>query len=161
MFDPRLMAPDGSSYSRTNALAGMTPATNLAATSGMTPPGAQTLAGPMGANGGPGNPGGGGSHFQRPNRTSFGFQDQPWYQQWVAAHPDYQPGMMAGFDQRQNGPSPYGFGSDFRTQVQDWKAARPQLQGGGPRPDGWQSALQSWADQRSTRMPTFPNFPGI
>ena len=121
MFDPRMMAPDGSSYQR--PMSALAP---LAATSGMavTPPGVQTIGGPQpnalgsfgngrqmkGANG----PGPGGQWGQT------GFSD--WrnaMMDWRQQRPQFQ--MPAG-----------GFQGDWRSQVQpmqqqfqDWRALRP------------------------------------
>lgn len=143
MFDPRMMAPDGSSYSRANILA--SPA--LAATSGMTPPGVQTITGPApvpvaghGANHG----GQGGPNGPRPQRSVFDnldrFQGRPWYDQFMAAHPNFQPGQwqQGGFDPQQR----RDMRADYQGQLGDWRAQNPMLGGGGQMRDWWSSRPQ-------------------
>lgn len=109
MFDPRMMAPDGSTYSRANALA------PLAATSGMvTPPGVQTMAGPQpsvfanmgfrdGRAGGRGGWNGGQSPMMMDWRTQM--------QDWRGLRPQFAPGPQMPLDWRQ--------------QMMDWRGQRP------------------------------------
>jgi hypothetical protein len=128
MFDPRMMAPDGSSYSRANALA------PLAATSGMTPPGVQTLGTPVpgaqpNALGNWGGPGG-----------------------FAAWRQNLQPGQLGQMLQ------------DWRGAMQDWRGLRPSHMGqaDAQAPD-WRAQYTDWRNQRPDRREFFQNyqFPGV
>ena len=118
MFDPRMMAPDGSSYQR--PMSALAP---LAATSGMavTPPGVQTIGGPQpNALGSLGPRNGMGGNRLGGQWGPTGFSD--WrnaMMDWRQQRPQFQ--MPAG-----------GFNGDWRTaaqpvmqQFQDWRALRP------------------------------------